>query len=369
MKRIALLFFAFVTVATAQVLTTVDATGVGATHDLALNDAKRNAVEQGLGMVIASQTLVKNYQLANDKILAKANGFVKEFDIVSEKVEVDGSCTIAITAKVSEIVDQMLKDQLALDLLLEWMNRPKLMIMLNENNIGDVTTQVAETEMTRIFLAKHFDMVDRSQIDRIRSSEQAIKAFAGDAAAAAAIGADFGADLVITGKAKATIAEGMSAMLGGMHSGQADISARAIRTDVGSIMALATEHGKGVHISKNTAGTKALTQAGEKLASLLMKEMVKKWQLESSSTSTVQMIITDIAFAELLKLKKELPGALSAIQDVKQRSFAANTAKLDITCEGSAEQLAEGLMGITFDAFKLEITGMSAHKIDVRFIK
>jgi hypothetical protein len=360
----------WLTAALAQpAVTAVESDGVGANKDLAIADAKRNAVEKGIGTIVASQTLVNNYTIAKDQILSKSNGFVKSFEVISEKQEVDNSFTVKIRANVTEIVDQVVKDQVALDLLLSWLNRPRLMVLVSEDNVGDLTTQVAETEMTRIFLEKNFEMVDKSQIDKIRSSEQAQKAVAGDAAAAAALGAEFGAELVIIGKAKTTIAEGMSHMLGGMSSAQADISARAIRTDTGVIMALATMHGKGVHIAKSTAGTNSLQQAGKNLSEYLLQEVVKKWSQETSSTMKVQVLITGVDFGGLKKVKDALPSAVTAIKQVSQRSFAGGVARLDLECEGNAEAIANALAEANFDGFSLEITGMSANKIDLTYKK
>jgi hypothetical protein len=350
-------------------VTTVESDGVGASKDLAIADAKRNAVEKGIGTIVASQTLVNNYTIAKDQILSKSSGFVKTYEVISEKQEVDNSFTVKIRANVTEIVDQVVKDQVALDLLLSWLNRPRLMVMVAEDNVGDLTTQVAETEMTRVFLEKNFEMVDKSQIDKIRSSEQAQKAVAGDAAAAAALGAEFGAELVIIGKAKTTIAEGMSQMLGGMSSAQADISARAIRTDTGVIMALSTMHGKGVHIAKSTAGTNSLQQAGKNLSDYLLQEIVKKWSQETSSTMKVQVLITGVDFAGLKKVKDALPTAVTAIKQLSQRSFAGGIARLDLECEGNAEAIANALADASFDGFSLEITGMSANKIDLTYKK
>jgi hypothetical protein len=282
---------------------------------------------------------------------------------------VDGSFTVKIKAQVTEIVDQVVKDQAALDLLLSWLNRPRLMVMISEDNVGDLTTQVTETEMTQTFLDKNFEMVDKSQIDKIRGSEQAVNALSGDAAAAAALGAEFGAELVIIGKAKTTIAEGMSQMLGGMNSAQADVSARAIRTDTGEILALATMHGKGVHIAKSTAGTNSLQQAGKNLGDYLLQQIVKKWSQETSSTMKVQLVISGIDFGGLKKVKDALPAKITAIKKVNQRSFAAGLARLDLDCEGSAEQLANVLSETSFEGFALEISSMSANKIDVAYKK
>jgi len=116
---------------------TVIGEGMAMTHDGALTGAKRDAVEKGLGVVVASETLVRNFQVADDRILSKANGFVKTYEELSSSQGPDGLWTVRISAVVTEILDELVKDQLALDLLISWVRHPRFMIMIDEVNIDD----------------------------------------------------------------------------------------------------------------------------------------------------------------------------------------------------------------------------------------
>ena len=62
---------------------TVEAVGYGLTKDAAIEQAKRDAVEVGLGAYISSETVVTATTLT-DNIYSKAQGFVKTFEVVSE---------------------------------------------------------------------------------------------------------------------------------------------------------------------------------------------------------------------------------------------------------------------------------------------
>jgi hypothetical protein len=64
---------------------TVIAEGVGTSADEALRDAFREAVSQVVGAVVDAETLVKNDQLIEDKILTYSNGFVKTYERISER--------------------------------------------------------------------------------------------------------------------------------------------------------------------------------------------------------------------------------------------------------------------------------------------
>lgn len=64
---------------------TVIAEGVGASPDEALRDALRAAVNQVVGTVVDAETLVRNDQLIEDKILMYSNAFVKQYERISER--------------------------------------------------------------------------------------------------------------------------------------------------------------------------------------------------------------------------------------------------------------------------------------------
>jgi len=54
--------------------TTISGTGMALNKDAAIEQAKRDAVEKGLGAVIASETIVKNAAVFSDNIFSKAQG-------------------------------------------------------------------------------------------------------------------------------------------------------------------------------------------------------------------------------------------------------------------------------------------------------
>jgi hypothetical protein len=64
--------------------------GVGASADLALKDAFRNAVRQVVGAYVDAETLVKNDELVEDKILTYSNGFIKTFSEIEGSKKVQG---------------------------------------------------------------------------------------------------------------------------------------------------------------------------------------------------------------------------------------------------------------------------------------
>jgi hypothetical protein len=337
--------------------------GMGMTHDAALSAAKRDAVEKGVGVVVASETLVRNFTVADDRILSKANGFVKTYEEISSSQGPDGLFTVTINAEVTDILDEVVKDQLALDLLISWVRHPRFMIMIDEVNIDDPSTIVAETEIGRIMGAKGFDIVSPSQSEALRQRNVNLASIQGDVAQAAGVAAEFGAEYIIVGNASSQAVT--HPMLGSRLSGQANISAQVIRADNAQIMAQETFHGKSTHIDASTAGVDALKAAAENLSEYLMAETVKRWSLEQSNARLLTLRISGVTYQTRREIIGTLQSGVEGIQSVDQRSFAAGTVTLAVQYSGSNEDLGFQLDGKDFGNYAIFITGETPSGFDL----
>ncbi|UCH62461.1 MAG: hypothetical protein JSU77_11775 [Fidelibacterota bacterium] len=347
----------------AQNVQTVTGEGMGMTHDAALSAAKRNAVENGVGVIVASETLVKNFVVAEDRILSKANGFVKTYEELSSSQGPDGLYTVTISAVVTDILDEVVKDQLALDLLLSWVRHPRFLIMVDERNIDDPNSIVAETEIGRLMGAKGFDIVSPSQTEALKQRKVNLASIQENPDQAAGMAAEFGAEYIILGKAssKATT----HPMLGSRLSGQANISAQVIRADNAQVIAQETFHGKSTHIEAHTAGVNALRGAAEKLSEYLLSETVKRWSLEQSNARLLTLRISGVTYQTRRQIIEILKSEIEGIQSVDQRSFSAGTVTLAVQYAGSNEDLGAQLDGKDFGAYALFIVGETPNGFDL----
>ncbi len=78
----------------------VVATGIGANHDAARQNAVRNAVEQVIGVYVSADTLVKNHAILKDEILGYSGGYVRDSRVVSEGHGRDGLVAVTVEADV-----------------------------------------------------------------------------------------------------------------------------------------------------------------------------------------------------------------------------------------------------------------------------
>ena len=351
---------------------TVTVQGFGSSKILAINDAKRNAVEEGLGAIIASETLIRNANLISDKIISRANGFVKNYRELESKQDSDGMYSITIEAEVTEIIDEVLKDQIALDLLLEWLNKPRFLVVINERLLDDESSIIAEAEISKILKEKNFNLVSQSQVDKVRDRVKTLEYSQEEKTdGLSQIVTDFGAEIFVRGKADASVVELKGEFFAdtGMYSGQASITASVIRIDTGNILAVNTFTGKSIHISKEIAAVNALIEASQNLARYLLEETIRTWSHEQSNVRNFSLSIINVNFERRKSIENFLM-TLDGIQNVQRVSFGSGSAVLSIDYLGGVlDELAELLNGKDMGDFVLEVTGDSPGKLVLNLVE
>ncbi len=332
---------------------------VDSAKEAALLDAFRKAVEQGVGTLIAADTLVQNYRVIDDNIFTKARGYVKGWEILSEyslgdRYKMDVRCDVS-----SESIEE---DLIALNILQEAKHKPRIMIVISEQHLWSYVDQPAsETTMISKFLDKEFKVVDQSQSEKVRKSDEMKAVLQGDDAAAAQIGLRYGAEVIIVGKAFSET----GGKVYRMESARGSVEARAIRCDTAEIIAAGTAQASGADISEAVAGKKAVQQAASQLSDDLIAQIAKRWSADIVGGASVQLTINNIDFSQLASFKKAL-REIKGVQDIQQRSFAAKSAVLDVDYRADAERLAEELAATDFGTFTLEIVGLTANRVEMR---
>ena len=82
---------------------TVTARGMGADQNSALKDALNQAVMQAAGAIVDSETLMKNDEIIQEKVLTASNAIVKKFDVtMPAKQRANGLWEIRIKAVVQQ---------------------------------------------------------------------------------------------------------------------------------------------------------------------------------------------------------------------------------------------------------------------------
>jgi hypothetical protein len=347
-----------------------EGTGLGANQSEALMNAKRDAIEKGIGMILLSRTEIENFMTKRDQVITKTMGSVKTYEKISETKASDGLFEIKIKAVLSR---SLINDDLAsFHILLETMDKPKVMVIVEEKNCGSALSTNKSAENAIISFLKtpyDFEMVDQSVTESIRGNDEKMARLRGDNAAAAAIGATYGAEVIIKGNAEAMEAEGMNANLGGMKSVQADVTLRAINCTSGRIIAAGDGHGAKVHISPATAGSMAIKQASEKAVKALLNSVIEDWNKQINNGISLSLTIKNVtSFREKNAVIQTLQ-AMSGVSAVRERTWndASSLLEADITYKGNASGFCSRA-----DGFKMSqgggsilVTGQTGIKISL----
>lgn len=339
----------------------VTVTGVGISKDDAVRDALRNAVEQAVGTLVDSETLVQNMAVVNDEIYTKSQGFVRDFDVLNSQVS-GGQYTVTVRATIdtepnSELMTKLQK----LKLIEKVLRDPKIGVIIAEyNKYYWIPNQAAESAVVRKLREAGFKrVIDPRQAENIRGNDFIKAVLDGDTAAAKAIATTYSLDYVVVGSAFSNFA-GEVVAGGGVLSARASIEAKVMKVDTGEIVASNTFEAAGVDITRDIAAKKALAKAGEKVADYLIKELLN---YAADTEKPLRIVVTRIpSFTKLNALQSELK-ATQGVKAVYLRNYKSGMAEIDINYVGAPQNLANQLQN--FSNVTLTVTNVSNSALDV----
>jgi len=361
----------------------VAATGMGSitggdvahAKDDAVEDALRNAIEQTLGTMIQAETLAQNFTVVEDNIYSKTQGYIQRYDIIKQGKSGDQMYEVTVRALVK--VSQLKDDLDAISTLMRRKKMPRLMVMIDEKNVGETATashyleadlNTAESELMNKFMEKGFRFVDAAVVKQNLSREKEAAILEGDVRQAAAVGRRSGAEVVLVGKALAKAIE-VEAFGARIRSQQSTVTVRAIRTDTGDIIATGTEQGKFTHIDDVTGGTKAIQKACDALADALMSKILDRWSTDVNTGGTLTLRVNGVDdYGQLNQFKSSLKYYVRGITNVTQRDFSNGFATLELEMKGNSDDLAQRLSAAKMEGYKIKVTGVSEGGVTVQIV-
>ncbi len=341
--------------------TLVKAEGFGTTRSDALLKAKRDAVEQGVGLVIISETEVKNFEVKKDVVLTKTIGAVKKYNVLKEEKQPDGVYYIKIEATVA--LAKIKDDLIALKILLESMDRPRMMVVMREED-GDY----AQSAIVDYLSEKGFDLVDAAVVAALTQKDDNFihRATDGDPVAAARIGAENSAEYIIVGKVKKSLASSDFLSSTGMKSGQACITAKVVNCSNARVVASKSASAAAVHTDEELAKMKAVEKAAMKLMDQkLFEKILSSFQDTANNGIVLDIAIKNVvSFKEQKKIKSmlaETPGVVS----VNKRCFGKGRLALSVIYKGDADSFSEAVDGKQFGNQKLSVIDIEGSRVSI----
>jgi hypothetical protein len=332
----------------------------------AIRQALRAAVESGVGVFLQSQTEIENFALQKDKVFSRSEGYVTRYKLLKETKAGD-LITVTVSATVS--LDRIKDDLVAMKILLESMEHPKLMVLVEDGGPGPgAGMEIAAAALSEQLLAKGFELVDAEQMKRVRTSAEVRQALAGDAAAAKSLGQQFDAQYVIVGKA-ATQEAGEAYPGSGMRSVQASLQLRVIQTQTGLVLGSVVKSGAGAHVSPQAAATAALQKTALKACDeYLVNAITGSFQNFLNNGSPVKLQIAGIgSFSDYKRVTGEIETIERVVSSKKEGwSKSGGLVLVDLRFRGTSQELAEMLDGLRMGERQLEVVDVAPERIDCR---
>ena len=248
---------------------------------------------------------------------------------------------------------------------------PRVMMMINEQNLGSIPTMEVEAVASAMLIQQQVPVVDQEFVKANLGKDQQLLKMAGDARGAAALGQQFGADVVIIGEVVAKpsarrIAESS------LRTYQAVATLRAVRTDNAATVASFSEDASIVALDDVSGGSKALKAAGRKTLDALVPAMLAAWEKDGGPAAggrLTRVVLNIGGVDQVWKLKAVrdlLRGLGDKAQNLTQRSYTAGVAVFDLETPLATEDFSEALVLKPPEGLRLQVLNINPGKIDLR---
>lgn len=150
--------------------------------ELALAEALRNAVREGAGVDILSESKVSNFQADYDIVMTSSFGYIESYKILNQKYDKSTSIyTIKLQAEVGKSAPSMDKI-MALRMLVKRMDSPRVMVICKEKIKGleEPDSSLSAGVIEEITQNNGFELFNQQAVDEQTAKEAARAEILGD---------------------------------------------------------------------------------------------------------------------------------------------------------------------------------------------
>ncbi|MFA6091745.1 MAG: hypothetical protein WCU88_02620 [Elusimicrobiota bacterium] len=311
--------------------TTTERSNMEETRKKSLADAQRRAVEMVVGVQLSGKTLVEKAALVESRILARSEGYIRQYDILKQWEEGPLYKTrIRAHVAYQEIANDLRNEGLLKE---PQVGNPRVAVLLTESVSGaDSDLNAATNGFVQAMLDAGYRVVDRADLMAARAQDVAAEIDKGDTKNVATLGKKLDAEVLIFGAVKANRLE--VKQLGDFMSFRATLSAQAYKAQTNEVLMTVSKTESGLDADKDAAVNKALGKvgrsAGEELAASLAKELSRR--------SFVAVTISGLKSLNELQDAQKALTSVPGVQDLFLRNFAGGFAQMDVRVEGKSAQ-------------------------------
>lgn len=245
---------------------------------------------------------------------------------------------------------------------------PRVMVLVQELNLGEANlVSEMESEINTQLTDSHYHIIDPSQVDTIRETDEAKKAITGDELAAATLGKRFGCDVTVSGKVETMFISEQKTDENLMYVCEARCDIKVIVTDTAQLLFSKKLKAEGTSLSKEAAGIRAMENISAQIANDLVWEIPQGYMTTYKGQRATQLIISNCSFTDRDKIIEFLKSIPDVNDKVFPRTFENSIAIIDVEYNGTSEDLVHEILKI--ESLKIEVTGLTMNRIEIQVIK
>lgn len=351
-----------------------------AAKDKAIDDALRKAVEQITGTVVSSESLTENFELVKDTIYTKSKGYVQKHKIIEHGIDKQDSGVYFVKIEAVVSKGKIQEDYKGIVSMYESLGKPKFLILISEQNIGEKTasgwwtgSQVnlgnVENGMVNLWLKEGFKFVDYQVLSKkikVLPAFQNVNNLTDKDVKEITDLHD--ADFIIYGQAIATITtdktyekmEGVTPKYA-----YATLTVKVVSADTGEIVVSEDVEGYGSNVlNEIKAGKEAFKNLAKNSVEKINSVILDKWKERLYSNNEISIKIkglTDIKKLKALKgyLLDEVRGVIS-VSDFKIQN---KEAIFTVSFKGLTKLFMDEITNKPFKDVNLSIEEITRHQI------
>ncbi|OFI32446.1 hypothetical protein [Alteromonas lipolytica] len=304
---------------------------------IALENAKRAAVEQVVGTFVRSRTDVNNYLLGKDQIFSTTAGQIDEYKIIYDGVG-DNKDIYEVVIQADVRVDLLVDKVAQIQASMGWTKMPRVTVIIDKNSSNPIIAQHARNEMTERLLRDGFQVFDETQ----------------------PVYAGFAVNLTVDSQVKPEEFQGMK-----INANELTLSMQVTRVGDNQVLAAGSKSASKPGVKSNSIFSKLSADIIRKEWPQLRKQLIKFWHQEQVKARNIFLDIEGIESLEVAnQMKAVIQEAMPAIQQIEISNIANGVAHLVISYKGWTEQLYEELLASNIaQRHKMQIVGVTGNKI------
>lgn len=339
----------------------------------ARNDAIENAmtiiVEHAVNLIIDSDRIINNYELLKQKIFLRSTRYIQSYRSFYENPDMSlNQFEVGLQAVVS--MGNLKSDLALLGFIEEEEQKPKMLVIIEEKmglqpiEYGDKPT-ASETSLKLNLQGVGFQFIGTEPVRRDTRKEHIEQAVSNNNKAAAALGFQYGANLVVAGKAIVQEKTRTGMMGGEQKFLQANISASVIDVKTESIIITGSENNIALIGEETLADVHArlISETCQKLSAQFMEKLAAYSPQSREASSKMYLTIENVTVPQLLMIRGQMRSEPGRVVRYSQKSFVNKIAEAEVDFTGDMDSLVDIIVRGNYETFTLRLSDLTANRI------